>query len=106
MQPVGSAASTALCGGSVLHPGSTGTVSVLIHPSPEEPAKGISAFQNKNKRNLRIQLLLRKFNKAAYTEMLFLENPVPEDLSAVGEGGCWQTGGPQCLAVAVQLKKY
>lgn len=63
--PVGSAASTALCGGSVLHPGSAGTVSALTHPSPEEPAKGILAFQNKNKHNFRIQLLLRKFSKAA-----------------------------------------
>lgn len=62
---VGSAASTALYGGSVLHPGSTGTLSALTHPSPEEPAKGISAFQNKNKCNFRIQLLLRKFSKAA-----------------------------------------
>lgn len=103
---VGSAASTALCGGSVLHPGSAGTLSALTHPSPEEPAKGISAFKNKNKRNFRIQLLLRKFSKAAYMEMLFLENPMPEDLSAVGEGRCWQTRGAQCLVVAVQLKKY
>lgn len=52
---VGSAASTALCGGSVLHPGSTGTLSALARPSPEEPAKGISVFQNKNKCNFRIQ---------------------------------------------------
>lgn len=29
---------------------------------------------------------------------------MPEDFSAVGEGGCWQTGGAQCLVVAVQLK--
>lgn len=88
----------------MLHPGSAGTVSALTHPSPEEPAKGISAFQNKNKHNFRIQLLFRKFSKAEYMEMLFLENSMPEDLSAVGEAGCWQTGGPQCLAV--QLKKY
>lgn len=90
----------------MLHPGSAGTVSALSHPSPEEPEKGISAFQNKNKRNFRIQFLLRKFSTAAYTEMLFLGNPVPEELSAVGERGCWQTAGSQCLAVAVQLKKY
>lgn len=63
--PVGSAAFTALCGASVLHPGSAGTLSALTHPSPEESAKGISAFQNKNKRNFRIQLLLSKFSKAA-----------------------------------------
>lgn len=52
--PVGSAASTALSGGSVLHPGSTGTVSALTHPSSEEPAIGILALQNKNKHNFRI----------------------------------------------------
>lgn len=84
--------------------------SPLTHASPEEPAKGILASQNKNKRNLRIQLLLRKLEQSVrlHIRRCFSWNPppMPEDLFAVREAGCWQTSGPQCSAMAAQLKKY